>query len=94
MGYTFGFCKTFEKVTKNSGSHKTLKTNDLQKIVYNTKVEATVFEVTFDNLNLFVPSFIPSTETQVKFSQSIESSFTPSFVSWTAEAKVLNRGAE
>ena len=30
----FGFCKTFKKVTKNLSFHLTVRTNDLQNIIY------------------------------------------------------------
>ena len=52
----FGFCKTFERVTKNLGFHLMLKTNDLQDIIYTTMANDT--NVTINNLYLFVPNTI------------------------------------
>ena len=48
----FGFCKTFEKVTKNLGFHLTFKTNDLQKIIYSSMADDV--NVTINNLYLYL----------------------------------------
>ena len=37
----FGFCKTFKKVTKNLGFHITIKTTNLQDIIYTTIADGT-----------------------------------------------------
>ena len=58
---TFGFCKTFKKVTKNLGFHLTFKTADLQDIIYTSMADD--INVTFNSLYLYVPNLIPSVET-------------------------------
>ena len=35
----FGFCKTFEKVTKKLGFQLMFKTNDLQEIIYSSRAD-------------------------------------------------------
>ena len=76
----FRFCNTFEKVTENLGFHKTLKTIDLQKNLYTALPEATINNVTHDNLLLVDPNFTPSPLTQVELNQSIrKNSFTLPF---------------
>ena len=69
-----GFCKTFEKFTKNLGFHITFKTADLQDIMYTTLADS--INVTVNKLYLYVPMFIPSTETKAMFKESIENKFT------------------
>ena len=71
MGTFFlDFVTHLKKVTRNLCFHITLKTNDLQDIVYTTLPETTVLNVTFDNLHLLVPKFIPCPDTQVLFRES------------------------
>ena len=69
LEHVFGFCKTFNKITKNVGFHLTLKTNDLQDILFRTIVGD--INVTVNSLCLFVHALIPITETQVMFIESI-----------------------
>ena len=57
----FGFCETFEKISKNLGFHLTLKTNDLKNNNFTTI--ATDINVTINSLYLFVPILSPNTET-------------------------------
>ena len=92
LEHIFGFCNRFKKVRKNF--HINLKTNDLQNIANTTLPKATIINVLFDNLYLFVPNSIPSPDTQVLFNQPIKNSFTPSFDSWTTDRKVVNTGKE
>ena len=73
----FGFCKTFKKTTKNLGFHITLKTNDLQNIIYTTL--ANDINVTINSLYLFVPILTPNSETQVLFNESIKNNYTLTF---------------
>ena len=61
----FGFCKSFEKVTKNLGFHLMFKTDDSQNIIYTSMADDK--NVTIDNLYLFVPNLISSFETQLMF---------------------------
>ena len=87
LEHIFGFCKTFKKITKGLGYHITLKTADLQDIIYTSIAVATPIQITFDSLYLFVPSFIPDAETQVMFNDSNKNSFTLSFDSWVTDRK-------
>ena len=43
---TFGFCKTFKKITKQLGFHLTFKTTNLQDVIYTS---ANDIKVVFDN---------------------------------------------
>ena len=61
----FGFCKSFKKVTKNLGFHIIFRTADLQDIIF-TSIGDNI-NVTIKSLYLFVPTFTPSTETQLMF---------------------------
>ena len=69
--------------------HITLKTNDLQAIVYTTLLQATLIIVSFDNIHLFVPYFVPSPDTQMFPNESEKNSFRLSFDSWTTDIKVV-----
>ena len=88
----FGFCKTFEKITKNLGFLLTLKTNDLQNIIFTSLVND--INVTINSLYLFVPILTPNTETQVLFNESIKNNFTITFDSWYTERKIVTDGGE
>ena len=73
----FGFCETFEKVTKNLGFHITFKTNDLQNIIYSSMADD--INVTIINLYLYVRNLIPSVETQVMFNEATQNNYKMSF---------------
>ena len=90
----FGFCKTFKKITKNLVFHITLKTNDLQNIIYTTIADATQIIVTINSLYLFVPIITPNSETQVMFNESIKNNYTLTFDSWYTERKIVTDGGE
>ena len=92
LEHIFGFCKTFKKITKNSGFHITFKTASLQDIIFTTV--ATDINVTINNLYLYVPFLIPNTQTQVMFIESIMNNYTITFDSWYTERKISNDGRE
>ena len=94
LEHIFGFCKTFKRITKNLGFHKTIKTNDLQNIIYTTIADTTQINVTINILYLFVPILTPNTETQVMFNESIKNNYTITFESWYAERKIVVDGGE
>ena len=84
----FGFCKTFKKVTKNLGFHLTFKTNDLQNIIYSSMADD--INVTNNNLFLYVPSLIPSVETQVMFNEATQKNCKITFDEWYTERRVIS----
>ena len=84
----FGFCKTFEKVTKKLGFHFMFRTNDLQDIIY-TSMDDDV-NLTIFNLYLFVPILIPSVETQLMFNEATQKTYKISFDEWYTERKTSN----
>ena len=88
--HVFGFCKTFEKITKNLGFHLTVKTNELQNIIFTTI--ATGSNVTTNSLYLFVPILIPNTETQVMFNETVKNNYTITYGSWYTERKLSTNG--
>ena len=69
----FGFCKTFKKVTKNLGFHLTVKTIDLQDVIYTSMTDD--INVTINNLYLHIPNLIPSVETQVMFNEATQNKY-------------------
>ena len=88
----FGFCKTFKKITKNLGFHITMKTNDLQNIIFTTLANG--INATTNSLYLFVPILTPNSETQVLFNESIKNNYTLTFDSWYTERKIVTDGGE
>ena len=88
LEHIFGFCKTFKKITKGLGFQLTLKTADLQDILYTTIGDA--INVTINSLYLFVPTLIPDAATQSMFNNSIKDNFKISFDSLTSERKVVD----
>ena len=91
LEHKFGFCKTFKKITKNLGFHITFKTANLQDIIYTTLVDnaANQINVTINNIYLFVPFLIPSTETQLMFNESIQNNYRIFFDEWYTERRVV-----
>ena len=94
LEHDFGFCNTFGKVTKELDFPITSKRNDLHDFVYTTLPLAIFKNKTFHNLALIVPSFTPIPGTQVIFNESMETSFTLSFESWTTDRGVFSTGSE
>ena len=74
-----GCCETFEKISKQLGFHLTLKTADLEDIIYTTLADNITVKV--DKFFIYVPILIPDAQTQMMFNESIQKSFTFSFVS-------------
>ena len=73
----FGFCRTFKKITEQLGFNITLKTADLQDIIYTTL--GNDIKVNYNKLFFFVPIFISDAQTQAMSIDSIKDSFTLSF---------------
>ena len=88
----FGFCKTFKKITKHLGFNITLKTADLQDIIYTTLGDN--IKVNFNKLFLFVPIFIPDAQTQAMFNDSIKDSLTLSYDHWTSDRRTVDTQLE
>ena len=89
LEHIFGFCKTFKKVTKNLGFRITLKTANLQDIIYTTIAAATPINITINSLDLFVPFLIPTTETQLMFNESIQNNYRIFFDDWYSERRIV-----
>ena len=86
----FGFCKTFEKVTKNLGFPVNFQTANLQVIFYTTIADGTKIFVTINSLYIYVPFFIPNTETQLMFNKSIQSSYRMFLDEWYTERRIVS----
>ena len=84
----FGFCKTSRKVTKNLGFHLSFKTNDLQDIIYTCMTDD--INVTINNLYLYVPSLIPSVETQVMFNEATQNNYKISYDECFTERRIIS----
>ena len=89
LKHIFGFCKTFEKVTKNLGFRITFKTANLQDIIYTTIAAAFPINVTINSLYVFVPFLIPTTETQLMFNESIQNNYRIFFDEWYTERRIV-----
>ena len=83
-----------KRLQKILGFHITLKTNDLQNIVFTTIPEATQINVTTNSLYLFVPILTPNTETQVMFNESNKKIYILTFDSWYTERKIVTDDGE
>ena len=84
----FGFCKSFKKSTKNLGFHIKFRTADLQDIIFTSIADN--INVTINSLYLYVPSLIPSTETQLMFNESIQNNYRIFFDDWYTERRVVS----
>ena len=92
LEHILGFCKKFKKITKNLALHLTLKTNDLRNIVFITI--DTDINVIFKNLYFFVPVFLPNTDAQVMFNESIKNNYTIIYDSGIQNAKYQTNSNE
>ena len=92
LEHIFGFCKTFKKITKGLGFQLTLKSADLQNILYTTIGDD--INVTINSLYLFVPTLIPDAATQTMFNNSVKDNFKISFDSWTSSRNIVNTDLE
>ena len=81
----FGFCKSFQKVTKNLGFHHMFKTADFQDIIYTS---TTHVNVTINNLYLYIPNLIPTVETQLVFNEATQNNYKISYDEWYTERRV------
>ena len=88
LEHIFGFCKSFKKITKNLGFHITFRTADLQDIIF-TLIGDNI-NVTINSLYLFVPTLIPTTETQLMFNESIQNNYRIFFDDWFTERRVVS----
>ena len=93
LEHLVGICKTFMKVKKKQlRFHLTFKMAGIQDIIYTKLVNG--ITVTINVLNLFIPTLLPDSSTQVLFRDSIEKSFTLAFDSWPTDKIVVNNGLE
>ena len=94
LGYIYGFCKSFKKITKSSAFELDLKSsNRKQDILYTTLGDSDI-NVTINSFSLYIPLIIPNTETQVYFNETISKTFTLSYESWTIDGKPINTTRE
>ena len=84
----FGFCKSFQKITKNLGFHINLQTADLQDIIFTSIADN--INVTINSKYLYVPTLIPNTETQLMFNESIQNNYRIFFDDWFTERRVVS----
>ena len=84
----FGFCKTFKKVTKNLCFHLMFKTANLQDIIYTSMADD--INVTINSMYLYIPSLIPSVETQLMFNEATQSNYKISFDEWYTERRIIS----
>ena len=88
LEHIFGFCKSFKKVTKNLGFNVTLRTADLQDIIFSSIGDN--INVTINTVNLFVPTLIPNTETLFMFNESIQNNYRIFSDDWYTERRVVS----
>ena len=84
----FGFCKTFEKVTKNLGFVITFKTANLQDFIYTSMADD--INVTNNSLYLYIPNLNPSAETQLMFNETTQNDYKISFDEWYTERQIIS----
>ena len=88
LEHYFGFCRSFKKITKNLGFHVIFRTADVQDIIY-TSIGDNI-NVTFNSQYLFVPTYIPDTETQLMCNESIRNNYGIFFDDWFTERRVVS----
>ena len=88
LEHIFSFCRSFKKITKNLGLHITFRTADLQDIIFTSIADN--INVTINSLFLFVPTLIPTAETQLMFNESIQKNYRIFFDDWFTERRVVS----
>ncbi len=96
LEHIFGFCKTFEKLTKGLEFELQLKTSNEKKNILFTNNAFGVIDVhvTINCIYLYIPSLVPSAEQQQLFNEAIRENFTLSFDAWVTDRKPVNTGNE
>ena len=84
----FGFCKSFKKVTKILEFNLMFKTADLQDIIY-TSMEDEI-NVTINSWYLYLPTLIPSVETQVMSNEPIQKIYKIPSDEWYTKRRVIS----
>ena len=84
----FGFCKSFQKVTKILGFNLIFETADLQDII--TTFITDDKNVTITNLYLYIPNLKPSVETQLRFNEATQNNYRISFDEWYTERRIIS----
>ena len=82
----FGVCKTFKKVTKNLAFIIMFKTANLQNVIYTSMADD--INVTFISLYLYIPTLIPSVETQIRFNEATQKNYEIPFDEWCPERQL------
>ena len=65
-----------------------LKTNDLQDFLYTSMADD--INVTINNLYLYIPSLIPSVETQLMFNEATQNKYRIFFDQWYTERRLIS----
>ena len=84
----FGFCKSLKTVTKILGFHLTLKTADIQDIIYRSMTDD--MNVTINKLYLFILNLRPSVETQLMFNAATQKNYKISYEENFTERRVIS----
>ena len=80
------FCFCNRKKSENLGFSLTLKTADLQDIIYTSMTDD--INVTIKNLSLFLPIPIPSNEPQLMFIEATQNTYKISYDEYFTERRV------
>ena len=88
FGNLFRFCKTSRKITKNLCFHLNLRNAYLQDVIHKTIGD--INKTKLRTFHLFVPEINPVPATQTMFNESIKTSFTLPFDSWTTDRRTVD----
>jgi hypothetical protein len=92
----FGFCDTFKKITYGLEFHLTLKRKESDDAIFSTINANPGIDITINKLELMVPSYIPSPETQANFLKVISNKQPIQLVyqERVTDRRVVNTGLE
>ena len=94
LEYIFGFCRSFNKISKGLGFELDLRTSNRKRDILYTTLDDDDVNVTINSISLYIPQLIPSPETQVIFNEAISETFTLSYESWTTDRKPVDTARE
>ena len=90
LEYSFGSCKSFEKLTRGPGFDLDLRTSNRKRDILYTTLGYENVSVTIYKNSVIAPQIRPSSETQVNFNEDISKTSTLSYESRTTDREPVD----
>ena len=94
LEYRFCFCRLFKKTTKVLGLALELTTSNRKRNILSTTLGDIDLNFTNNKIYLYIPTIIPSPETQRISKEAMPKTFTLSYESWITDRKPVDTAQE